>query len=293
MSEPFIGVIRVFGFNFPPRGWATCAGQLLPIAQNTALFSILGTNFGGNGTTNFALPNLQANMPPPRVIVARADINEGSVVRCHLFEIDDSPVQRATWRNRIRGSPRRRVTPWRNRQCHHRGAFLKVGDALYLRGSAESCLAAACGDPPPKVKFADDSPVEGDGCEPSVPRKETTLVGRPRSIPRNSPSAKETGSFVPGTDGSGESHVRTWGSRPAARRRRQQRREPRLALDQRPSAQVSDQVPFPSSNVRAMSRYPARICRGATVPLARYLQRRSDSMPGSHCCGSISRGCLS
>jgi len=63
MSEPFIGEIRVFGFNFPPRGWATCAGQLLPIAQNTALFSILGTNFGGNGTTNFALPNLQANVP--------------------------------------------------------------------------------------------------------------------------------------------------------------------------------------------------------------------------------------
>ena len=63
MSEPFIGEIRVFGFNFPPRGWAACAGQLLPIAQNTALFSILGTNFGGNGTTNFALPNLQANVP--------------------------------------------------------------------------------------------------------------------------------------------------------------------------------------------------------------------------------------
>jgi len=56
MSEPFIGEIRVFGFNFPPRGWAACAGQLLPIAQNTALFSILGTYFGGNGTTNFALP---------------------------------------------------------------------------------------------------------------------------------------------------------------------------------------------------------------------------------------------
>ena len=63
MSEPFIGEIRAFGFNFPPRGWATCAGQLLPISQNTALFSILGTYFGGNGTTNFALPNLQGNVP--------------------------------------------------------------------------------------------------------------------------------------------------------------------------------------------------------------------------------------
>ena len=63
MSEPFIGEIRAFGFNFPPRGWATCAGQLLPNSQNTALFSILGTYFGGNGTTNFALPNLQGNVP--------------------------------------------------------------------------------------------------------------------------------------------------------------------------------------------------------------------------------------
>src|ERR1700731_4798647 len=55
---------------------------------------------------------------------------------------------------------------------------------------------------PRRVRFARDSPVEGDGFEPSVPRKETTLVGHPRSIPRNSPSAKETGSFAPGTDGS-------------------------------------------------------------------------------------------
>jgi microcystin-dependent protein len=58
MSEPFIGEIRPFSFNFPPRGWALCSGQLLPINQNQALFSLLGTTYGGNGTTNFALPNL-------------------------------------------------------------------------------------------------------------------------------------------------------------------------------------------------------------------------------------------
>src|SRR5690242_18351749 len=63
MSEPFIGEIRAFGFNFPPRGWAICAGQLLPIAQNTALFSILGTSFGGDGRTTFALPDLRGNAP--------------------------------------------------------------------------------------------------------------------------------------------------------------------------------------------------------------------------------------
>ena len=57
--EPFIGQIQAFGFNFPPRGWAFCNGQLLPIAQNTALFSLLGTTYGGNGQTTFALPDLR------------------------------------------------------------------------------------------------------------------------------------------------------------------------------------------------------------------------------------------
>ena len=59
MSDQYVGEIRVFGFNFAPVGWAQCNGQLLPISQNTALFSLLGTNFGGNGTSNFGLPNLQ------------------------------------------------------------------------------------------------------------------------------------------------------------------------------------------------------------------------------------------
>jgi len=63
MAEPFIGEIRVFGFNFAPRGWAKCNGQLLPISQNQALFSLLGTQDGGNGTSNFALPNLQGRAP--------------------------------------------------------------------------------------------------------------------------------------------------------------------------------------------------------------------------------------
>ena len=61
MSSPFVGEIRMFGFNYAPAGWSFCNGQLLPIAQNTALFSLLGTFYGGNGTTNFALPNLQAS----------------------------------------------------------------------------------------------------------------------------------------------------------------------------------------------------------------------------------------
>lgn len=61
--DPFVGQIQDFGFNFPPRGWALCDGSILPIAQNTALFSLLGTTFGGNGTTNFALPDLRGRIP--------------------------------------------------------------------------------------------------------------------------------------------------------------------------------------------------------------------------------------
>jgi len=59
VSEPFIGEVRIFGFNFAPTGWAQCNGQLLPIQQNTALFAVIGTTYGGNGTSNFALPNVQ------------------------------------------------------------------------------------------------------------------------------------------------------------------------------------------------------------------------------------------
>src|SRR5215475_312589 len=63
MSNPFVAEIRIFTGNFAPTGWALCDGQLLPISQNTALFSLLGTYYGGNGTSNFALPNLQGSAP--------------------------------------------------------------------------------------------------------------------------------------------------------------------------------------------------------------------------------------
>jgi microcystin-dependent protein len=63
MADPFVAEIRIFPFNFAPKGWAFCDGQLLPLSQNTALFSLLGTTYGGNGKSNFALPNLQGNAP--------------------------------------------------------------------------------------------------------------------------------------------------------------------------------------------------------------------------------------
>jgi len=63
MAEPFLSEIRIMSFNFPPKGWALCNGQFLPINQNQALFSLLGTVYGGNGQTTFALPNLRGRTP--------------------------------------------------------------------------------------------------------------------------------------------------------------------------------------------------------------------------------------
>jgi len=63
MAEPFLSEIRIFSFDFPPKGWAFCNGQFMPINQNQALFALLGTTYGGNGQTTFALPNLQGAVP--------------------------------------------------------------------------------------------------------------------------------------------------------------------------------------------------------------------------------------
>src|SRR3954468_8064337 len=63
MAEPFLGEVRIMSFGFPPRGWALCDGQLLPINQNQALFSLLGTTYGGDGRVKFALPDLRGRLP--------------------------------------------------------------------------------------------------------------------------------------------------------------------------------------------------------------------------------------
>jgi microcystin-dependent protein len=80
MSEPFIGEIRMVGFNFSPRGWAFCAGQLMSIAQNTALFSLLGTTYGGDGQVTFALPDLRGRLP----------IHQGQGVGLSSYDIGQS-----------------------------------------------------------------------------------------------------------------------------------------------------------------------------------------------------------
>src|SRR3954465_14090839 len=84
MAEPFLSEIRLMSFNFAPKGWAMCNGQLLPINQNQALFALLGTNYGGNGQTNFALPNLRGRVP----LHVGADISWGNAVGAEAVTIN-------------------------------------------------------------------------------------------------------------------------------------------------------------------------------------------------------------
>ena len=87
MSEPFIGEIIMFGGNFAPRGWALCNGQTLPISQNQALFSILGTTFGGNGRATFGLPDLRGRVP-----VHPATINLGQKGGAETVQLNASQL---------------------------------------------------------------------------------------------------------------------------------------------------------------------------------------------------------
>jgi len=89
VSEPYLGDIKIFGFNFPPRGWATCDGQILPIDQNQSLFSLLGTMYGGDGRTNFALPDLRGRAPIHRSSShAQA---EKSGEEAHVLQVGELP----------------------------------------------------------------------------------------------------------------------------------------------------------------------------------------------------------
>jgi microcystin-dependent protein len=90
VSEPFLGEIKLFAINFAPKGWALCNGQLLPINQNQGLFSLLGTTYGGNGQTNFALPNLQGRVPIHRG--AGHTLGERAGEQAHTLSISELPT---------------------------------------------------------------------------------------------------------------------------------------------------------------------------------------------------------
>lgn len=90
MAEPFLSEIRLMSFNFAPKGWALCNGQLLPINQNQALFSLLGTTFGGDGRVNFALPNLQGRVPIH--VGSGHTLGERGGEQAHTLSIAETPT---------------------------------------------------------------------------------------------------------------------------------------------------------------------------------------------------------
>jgi microcystin-dependent protein len=90
VSEPFLGEIKVISWNFPPKGWSFCNGQLLPINQNQALFSILGTTYGGDGRQTFALPNLQGRIPVH--VGSTFSLGESTGEENHTLNISEMPT---------------------------------------------------------------------------------------------------------------------------------------------------------------------------------------------------------
>ena len=90
MSEPFLAEIKIVGFNFPPRGWALCDGQILPINQNQSLYSLLGTTYGGDGRTSFALPDLRGRTPIHSDSSHREGEKSGEEV--HVLSIAETPT---------------------------------------------------------------------------------------------------------------------------------------------------------------------------------------------------------
>ena len=89
-GEPYLSEIRLMSFNFPPKGWALCNGQILPIAQNQALFSLMGTTYGGNGSTTFALPDLRGRVPIH--FGGAHDLGERSGAEAHTLSIAELPT---------------------------------------------------------------------------------------------------------------------------------------------------------------------------------------------------------
>jgi microcystin-dependent protein len=151
MSDPFVAEIRIFSFYFAPKGWALCDGQLLPISQNTALFSLLGTFYGGDGKSTFALPNLQSCVP----VHAGNDAGPGLSPR-FIGEIGGSPYvtlleSEIPFHNhsfQANGQSATKSTPSANSIARTSGASPYIAASANLVNLAPELLAPAGGDQP-------------------------------------------------------------------------------------------------------------------------------------------------
>lgn len=135
MSEPFLGEVKIISWNFPPKGWAFCNGQLLPINQNQALFSILGTTYGGDGRVNFALPNLQGRSP----VHVGSGISLGEIAgeTAHTLTISEMPAHVHT----PAGSASAPSAPGAT------GNLWATGNAPVYAGAADSAMRNTCVTP--------------------------------------------------------------------------------------------------------------------------------------------------
>ena len=114
MSDPFVAEIRIFPFNFAPKGWAFCDGQLLPISQNTALFSLLGTTYGGYGKSTFALPDMQGNapmQPGQGQGLSLRDLGEMSGVESITLLVSEIPVHTHSMKASVENATQGTLTP--------------------------------------------------------------------------------------------------------------------------------------------------------------------------------------
>jgi microcystin-dependent protein len=114
MSDQFVAEIRIFPFNFPPTGWAFCQGQLMPISQNTALFSLLGTTYGGDGKSTFALPDMQGNapmQPGQGQGLSLRDLGEMSGVESITLLVSEIPVHTHSMKASIENATQGTLTP--------------------------------------------------------------------------------------------------------------------------------------------------------------------------------------
>jgi microcystin-dependent protein len=140
MAEPFLSEIRIMSFGFPPKGWALCNGQLLPINQNQALFALLGTTYGGDGRVNFALPNLQSRVP---IHMGQGHtLGESGGEQAHTLSLSELPAHtHSAAASQAEAAPGTGTTPTNTKILGQaRGSFL-YGGAAGLAGMAPQSIA--------------------------------------------------------------------------------------------------------------------------------------------------------
>lgn len=158
MTQPFLGEIQLFGFNFPPQGWASCNGTTLPIQQNTALFSLLGTQYGGDGTTTFQLPNF-AN---------RAGCNQGQGAGLTRRPIGETFGSNAiTLTQAEMPAHMHSLTIFNQSDSSKRAASPSAGDALSVPNSSSPFLPNA----QPNTQFAQNVIGTAGGSQPHENRQ--------------------------------------------------------------------------------------------------------------------------